>query len=198
MTFLFAISNMIVIYIYMLNIHPKFGDKGQKRSNNETKSSLKETLSSSLKPPQSTIDPISSSVQLFIKTMMSETILSNSNFAKYRHDSLRYFGQQHRMENLLRKIFQGKKSNLNILVTGGSISGGKVFSICHIFNIIIIIANEQGKETYHQVFSDELRKAAALSNLTLNIKTDNISRGGIRRYIILIPLPENIYHHYHH
>ena len=75
-----------------------------------------------------TADPISASIQLFIKALRSETILSNKTYERYRNDSIRYFGQeQYRMDMLLSSIFQGKQTNLNILITGGSVSSSKVF-----------------------------------------------------------------------
>ena len=68
-------------------------------------------------------------VLLFMKALISETILSNDTFKQYRHESIRYFGQQFRMQRLIRKIFQGNEEEeptLNILITGGSISTHKV------------------------------------------------------------------------
>ena len=67
-------------------------------------------------------------VLMFIKALMSETILSNDTFKQYRHESIRYFGQQFRMQRLIRKIFQSNEEEptLNILITGGSISTHKV------------------------------------------------------------------------
>ena len=59
--------------------------------------------------------------------MISETMLSNNTFKQYRSESIRYFGNQQRMQDLLTNLFfQGNKSTLNILVTGGSISANRV------------------------------------------------------------------------
>ena len=62
---------------------------------------------------------------MFIKALKLKTILANTSLEQYREDSIRYVGQQHQQRqigNLLRRIFEGNKLELNILITGGSIS----------------------------------------------------------------------------
>ena len=110
---LFALTSSL-LYFYLSNFTPLFGIVIKAENNNFVDKS--QYNSSQL-----------SQLDSFIKAMKSKTILSDKTFQQYRNESLRYLGQQQpRMKNLLAKIFQGKKSTLNILITGGSISEFRV------------------------------------------------------------------------
>ena len=72
------------------------------------------------------VKTLPTAIEIFINAMKSKTILSNETFTEYRNQSIRYQGSQSRkkMENLLINLLERKQSQLNILITGGSISGG--------------------------------------------------------------------------
>ena len=61
-----------------------------------------------------------------IQTMDSMSILTESKFAKFRKESMRFLGNQQRMLDLLSRIFSIDSPTLNIAIIGGSISLAEV------------------------------------------------------------------------
>ena len=167
--YFFAITSLVVVYFYLSNFIPEFGNYVEIYMKD-----YKQPIESGF-----STGPISSQTQSFAKALMTETILANDTFKKYRNESLRYFGNQYRMQNLLQKIFQGNKTKLNILITGGSVSVNRV-----LFYVVFVSSTLsdfmyilQGGDTYPNVFREEISKAANHSGLNIEIVTDNISRG---------------------
>ena len=61
-----------------------------------------------------------------IQTMDSMSILTESKFAKFHKESMRFLGNQQRMLDLLSRIFSIDSPTLNIAIIGGSISLAEV------------------------------------------------------------------------
>ena len=61
-------------------------------------------------------------IERYLESMDALPLFSKSPFAKYRNKSIRYYGNQQRMKNLLTRLFTTVNGSLKIAITGGSIS----------------------------------------------------------------------------
>ena len=68
----------------------------------------------------------------FSKALARVTLLNSTRFAKFREDSIRYFGNELKINRLLWKLFRNEKTTLNIAITGGSNSVARVSIFCFI------------------------------------------------------------------